>query len=220
MKQYEKDIKQMPEIQVMKGIWQNDFHEFDVYNHTMDFVRHIRKMTDDDNIIAAGYLHDIGKPVTAQPKVKNGIWLERSPTQKYHTFPNHEAVGEDMVRAMSPELFDTYNLNQDRVAKLVGVHYEPMKGIKQMRKATSKTDFIDAFENLEGIIEKSNLPKEEVWMMFLADTLSKGQTCTDQPELETVRDLALKGIHYAPKDEVENLYQQIQHTYHKEEKEK
>ncbi len=214
MKQYEKEIRQLPQIQVMKGVWQNDFHEFDVYNHTLDFVRHIKTMTTDDDIIVAGYLHDIGKPVTAKPKIKNGVWLERSPTQKYHTFENHEAIGEEMVLEMNPELFGKYNLNQTRTARLVGVHYEPMKGIKQMRKATNFEAYKEAFANLEQIIDESNLPKEEVWMMFLADSLSKGKTCTDQPELETVRDIALKGIDYAPKKEVEHLYQLIQKTYH------
>lgn len=181
-------LQSLPEIQAGRGIWQNQFHEFDVYEHSIDFVRHVKKLTDDRNIIAAGYLHDIGKPVVAKPKYREGVLLEREAGKPYHTFENHEKVGEEMVREMNPRLLENLSLNQDRVASLVGCHYLPMKGIKSMRKAANYDDFMHEYQKLEKTLHDSSVSKEDILTMFLADKLAQGEYCTDRNELFAIRD--------------------------------
>lgn len=100
-------------------------------------------------------------------------------------------MGEQIVRDMDPKLFDEYNLNQDRIAKLVGAHYVPMKGIKEMKKTSNWDDFMSAYHQLEQTLDETGLPREEVMMMFLADCLSKGKGCTDIEELKLVREAIL-----------------------------
>lgn len=190
----EKQLVELPEIVAGKGIWQNEFHEFDVYNHTMNYVSHLKGMTSDPEMIVAGYLHDIGKPVVKTQKVNDGIPEMKEEGKPYHEFDDHEKVGEQMVRDMDSRLFNEYGLNQDRIAKLVGAHYVPMKGIKEMRKTSNWNDFVSAYHQLEQTLDQTGLPREEVMTMFLADSLSKGKGCTDIEELKLVREsILIKG---------------------------
>ncbi len=187
----EQRLVEMPEIVAGKGIWQNGFHEFDVYDHTISYVSHLTEMTSDPEMIVAGYLHDIGKPVVRTPKIKDGVPEEKEAGKPYHRFDDHEKVSEEMVRDMSSQLFDEYGLNQDRIAKLVGAHYVPLKGIKEMRKTSNWDDFISAYHLLEQTLDQTGLPREEVMDMFLADCLSKGKGCTDKEELKLIREAIL-----------------------------
>jgi putative nucleotidyltransferase with HDIG domain len=179
----ERELKDSPKVTAGKKIWQNKFHEFDIYNHTINCVKHIKKMTSDEDVIVAGYLHDIGKPATKNPKGTNGKDSKRI----YHEFHNHEKVGEKMVCEMSDKLFTKYNLNKEKIARLVGAHYIPMKGIKEMRKAINWNDFCAAHQNLLKTLEETGLNKDEVMIIFLADCLSKGKCCTDIEELNLIR---------------------------------
>lgn len=190
-KTLEQELMELPEIQAGRGLWQNNFHEFDVYEHTLKFAEYIKQTTQDLDMIAAAYLHDIGKPVAAKPKTKDGVLQEKEQGKPYHEFTDHEKVGEEIVRKMNPEIFSRYGLNQERIAKLVGAHYLPMKGIKAMRKTANYAEFETAYQELIHNLEQSNLPVCEVMEMFLADCLAKGKGCTDQPELIAVRDAIL-----------------------------
>ncbi len=187
----EQKLIQLPQLQAGKGVWQNKFHEFDVYGHTLSYVHHIKELTADPEMIVAGYLHDIGKPVVKKIKITNGVIEEKKPGKPYHEFDDHEKEGERMVREMDPDLFNEYGLDQDRIARLVGAHYAPMKGIKEMRKTTNWDDFVSAYRALEETINETNVPKEEVMTMFLADCLAKGKSCTDVEELKAVREAIL-----------------------------
>jgi putative nucleotidyltransferase with HDIG domain len=188
-------LRQLPAVQTGRGVWQNDFHQFDVLEHTEDFVRHLRRqnLTDDANVIAAGWLHDIGKPVVAKPKLdkQTGQVMEREPGKPYHKFDDHEHVGAEMVRQMDPRLFQELGLNQKKVAELVGCHYLPMKGIKAMRRADGWQAFLQAFKDLNHTLETAAVTKAEVLTMFLADMLAKGTGCTDRDELFAIRDALL-----------------------------
>jgi len=188
----EQRLKELPEIEAGRGIWQNRFHEFDVYDHTINYVNHMKQMTSDPEMIVAGYLHDIGKPVVRKIKIKDGVTEEKEPGKPYHEFDGHEKVGERMVADMDIQLFSEYGLNQNRIARLVGAHYVPMKGIKNMRKTSNYNDFVSAYHNLEQALDESGLPRGDVMTMFLADCLSKGKGCTDIEELKMVREAILK----------------------------
>jgi len=182
----------LPEVQVGHDLWQNDFHEFDVLDHTRDFVRQIATLSNDRNIRAAGWLHDIGKPVVATPKLdKAGKPMERQPGQPYHEFTDHEIVGEEMVKKMPAELFADLDLDQEKVASLVGCHYLPMKGIKAMRQTMNFVDFKTAFNQLSHTLDEASVTKEEILDMFVADKLAQGKFCTDREELFAIREALL-----------------------------
>lgn len=191
--QLDEVFSNLPEVQAGDNIWQNPFHEFDVLNHTRYFITHLREFSQDPNLAAAGWLHDIGKPVVAIPKLdKEGRPMELEPGKPYHEFTNHEVVGEEMVKTMSPEIFQQFNLEQERVASLVGCHYLPMKGIKAMRKTENFADFTRSFNQLKELLESLSITKRDILDMFIADCLSKGSGCTDQPELLPIRETLLK----------------------------
>ena len=201
----------LPEVQAGRGMFQNKFHQFDVFVHSLQFVKHVKKLTDDPDIIAAGYLHDIGKPVVATPKYKNGVLQERAPGKPYHSFDNHENVGGDMVREMDNTQFKRFGLNQDRIADLVACHYIPMKGIKKIRKATTYDQFVENVKELEQTLDSQNVTREEVLTMFLADKLAQGKYCTDRDELFAIREVLLNQGNL----KLQDIYQMQQEAYHK-----
>lgn len=182
-------LESLPEVQAGIDLWQNDYHEFDVHDHTVEFVKYVKKMTDDVDIVAAGYLHDIGKPVVAKPK--DGDPQKTKDGKPYNRFPDHEEVGRQMVSRMDPRLFEKLGLDQDRVASLVGCHYVPMKGIKVTRETTNYGDFLREYQRLETRLQKLRVSKEDVLTMFWADRLAQGKCCKDKEECLAMRDALL-----------------------------
>jgi len=182
----------LPEILRGQNLWQNDFHEFDVFTHTTECVRHLKEFSHNPNLIAAAWLHDVGKPAIATPKLnQDGHQVEKD-GKAYHTFKNHERVGQEIVEGMPPELFASLGLDQQKIATLVGGHFLPMRHIKKMRQAAKFEEFSDNFHRLND--ELGNQPpvsKKELLDIFLADSLAKGQA-KDQPELLAVRETLLK----------------------------
>jgi len=207
--QFEEEIKNFPELTKGKDLWQNKFHEFDVYEHSLKFVEFIKKFAQqnnkslDPNIVAAAYLHDIGKPVIAKEKIKDGILLEKEPGKPYHEFDDHEILGEQMVRKMPNNFFDSYSLDQEKVAKLVGAHFIPMKSIKQMRKTTNFLDFVSSYHELEKRLDETGLTREEVMELFVADSYAKGTGCTDLDELIKTMEAVLSG---GQEEKIKELY--------------
>lgn len=182
----------LQEVQAGRDLWQNDFHEFDVLGHTKEFVEQIARLSGDRNIRVAGWLHDVGKPIVAVPKLdQQGKATEREPGKPYHEFTNHEIVGEEMVKKMPPELFADLDLDQKKVASLVGCHYLPMKGIKAMRQTANFADFQAAFDQLDHTLSEASVSKEEILDMFVADKLAQGKFCTDREELFAIREVLL-----------------------------
>ncbi len=183
-------FEKIPEVQAGINIWQNKFHEFDVFTHTKEYVRHLTTMTSDREIIVAGWLHDIGKPVTATIKKDDlGNIMEIEPGKICHEFENHELIGKEMVEKMDKDLFT--NFNQERIAKLIECHYIPMKGIKELRKTKNFVDFVISFNKLDNQLSNLTVTKEEVLMMFIADKLAQGKSCSDQKELFLIKDMLL-----------------------------
>lgn len=181
------ELVKLPEVQAGRGVWQNPFHEWDVYGHTLMYVKFMKELTSDLELVVAGYLHDIGKPVVKTLKIENGVVQEKAPGKPYHKFDDHEVVGKGMVHEMDNTLFDKYSLDQDRIARLVGAHYLPTIGIKAMRRAINQENFVKEYHRLEEVLDETGLPRKDVMDMFLADCLSKGRGCTDIEELKAVR---------------------------------
>lgn len=205
----EQIILEMPQLKAERGLWQNAFHEFDVYDHTIEFVKYLKTMTSDKNMIVAGYFHDIGKPVVAKPKIKDGKIQEREPGKPYHEFDNHEEVGEQMVEQMDSKLFKGLYLDQKRISKLVGCHYLPMEGIKTLRKTKNYSEFLEKYSALNKTLETSGVPKIDILTMFLADKLAQGKFCTDREELLAIRDSLLGKENYS----LEEIYQMQKKSY-------
>lgn len=159
MEAFELALRESEEVERCKGYY-HPRHQFDVYGHTIQFVKHLKALASgnlDNNIVAAGYLHDIGKPVVAKPrrkKGKEGVIIKvdnkihhlavsdeevtdelRQQFNICFHYDDHEKVGEQMVLDMDPNRFTRFSLHQERIAALVGCHYIPMKGILAMRDA-------------------------------------------------------------------------------------
>lgn len=221
----------LPSLLKGKEMWQNKMHEFDVYDHTCKFVEVLKEVLAEQtgeidlNMVAAGWLHDVGKPEVAVSKVKDGVLQQREEGKSYHDFDDHEFVGADMVRAMSPQFFVDLGLDQEKVALLVKYHFLPLKGIKMMRKTADYKTFQDSYNQLKKQLDEINekeghVNKDEIMLMFLADKSSQGDPatyCTDQEELfairkallsddETMEDKFLKTIYKMQKESAKNNY--------------
>ncbi len=223
LEKIERTIEELPEVQREKDLWQNNFHEFDVYDHTTQFVRHLKNILEkegkkiDPDLVVAGWLHDVGKPVVAEPKEKDGVIEEREPGKTYHSFTDHEIIGERMVREMDSSVFEKLGLDQEKVASLVYCHYLPMKGIKEMRKADSRADFLQKYKTLKKGLEEPNEPgdrkkplKEEILLMFLADKLAQGDPnkyVTDQEELFSIREALLSEDSEEEENKLKEIYE-------------
>ncbi len=221
--QIDRVMEALPEVQAGKDFWQNDFHEFDVYEHTAKFVKHMKEILDDEDneidphLVVAGWLHDIGKPVVATPKMKDGVQAEREPGKLYHGFTNHEIEGEEMVRRMDPQIFEALGLDQEKIASLVYCHYLPMKGIKETRKTANWDDFLQQYEGLKKVLidietteERTPVSKREVLLMFLADKLAQGDPdkyVTDQGELFAIRDALLSEDSEQEQQRLKDIYE-------------
>jgi len=188
---FEKELKKLPWLLKGKDLWQNKFHDFDVYKHTLEFVKHLKKLTDDPDLICAGYLHDVAKPVVAELKYKDSKIQEKEKGKPYHSFHGHEKKGEEMVLHMDSNFFKKYGLSQKRIARLVAVHYSPMKGIKKMRKSKNYQEFLNNFYKLKKELESCDVSKQDILLMFLADRLAQGEGCIDKEELFAIRECLL-----------------------------
>ena len=206
----------LPEVRAGDNVWQNKFHEFDVLKHTRVFVDRVKEITNDPEIIVAGWLHDIGKPVVATPKRdKNSNQLFHKSGKPYHEFTGHEVKGAEMVMALNPKIFEDFDLDQKKIAALVAVHALPMNGIKEIRKTSNMNDFKAQYDILKHKIENSiettdlaPVSKGEIMSMFLADKLGQGDPekfVTDQKELFAIRDALLAE---GPEEEkiLQNIY--------------
>ena len=91
-----------------KGIMQNKYHEWDVYNHTMMVVEHVNGKGADNTLVVAAYLHDLGKILNAKPRVKDGKVQHDPSGNPYHVFDEplrHEQTGADYI---------AQNISEDR----------------------------------------------------------------------------------------------------------
>ena len=192
IQEMEKDLISLPEVQSGKGVIQNEFHDYDVYDHTLKVAEILRsgelkemilsgKVRDKD-LVAAAYLHDIGKPVVAKPRAYDGILQYDEQGRQRHTFGDHEKVGEEMVREMDSGFFEEHGINQEKTARLVGAHYAPMTWLKKLRKTEDFEEFYKTYKSFTDELESTGLAKETL-ELFCADTLGKGDSMEDENEV-------------------------------------
>lgn len=101
-----------PALSAARGVGQNRFHRWDVYEHTLETVA--RAVPDADVRLAAMF-HDLGKP--AVKRLRRGDY----------TFYNHERVSAEIAAAD----LDRYRFPQQQAARVVALvehhmfHYDP-----------------------------------------------------------------------------------------------
>jgi putative nucleotidyltransferase with HDIG domain len=188
---FEETFRNLPIIQAGRGVYQGRFHEFDVYNHTLEVVRGVKslsKETPSAELVIGAYLHDIGKPGCATPKIdeEGKIRYHSSGGIDYTFGPNHDKVGRDMVANMPTTFFNQYKLDQEYITRLVDSHDIPLHETKKMRKTSNLDDFMEAWNSLDKTLLETALPIEELAILFWADCLGKGTGLTDREELEIV----------------------------------
>ena len=74
---------------------QNDHHRYGVFRHTMMVVYHLLKM-EQYKMLAAGLLHDLGKPYTAKADAKD---IARGRGEL--SFTNHEEISYKIIKNWS-----------------------------------------------------------------------------------------------------------------------
>lgn len=194
-------------VQAGRGVRQNEWHKHDVYDHTVAVVRILEDLNASRELIAVGWLHDVGKPVTKKPKTnKQGAPLLDASGNPYHSFPDHEERGEEMVRnRIEPRVFHDLGLNQDRVARIVGFHFLPMGRIKAAKENRTFEFFRDQVNQLSRELDETGMPNE-VLTIFYADKMS--QQPSDLPFL-----LALWNYLLAGAGNLESLFGDFRRTY-------
>ncbi len=131
---WEEDLMRLPSVLAGRGVYQNKFHEFDVYDHTIEVVNHARSIDKNPNLIASAWLHDIGKPAVATPMPPSDPPVCDTKGHPYFLFRGHDVVGASIIRQMEPSFFKQKELSQDLIALIVGNHTQPVKTLKSLRE--------------------------------------------------------------------------------------
>jgi len=187
----ENKLLNLPELLLGDKMWQNKYHEYDVYEHTVKYVEFLKTLTDESEMIVVGYLHDIGKPVLRIEREKE--FQLRKDEKGYDVFEGHEKRGAQMIKEMDSSLFVQYNLDQDIISKFVGSHYIPMKHFLKMQEMDDWNDFIVEYTALNQELEETGLDKDKQMMLFLADSVAKGSKCEDLDEMFMFRAAIVNG---------------------------
>ncbi len=113
-----------------------------------------------------------------------------------------------MVLAMDPQLFQTYSLDQKKIASLVGHHYTPMRGIKALQKTQSHEEFNKTFAEFDNKLSSltGGLTKDEVLLLFLADKLGQGKHVSDQKELLLAREAFIEKDYSRREELLQEIY--------------
>ncbi|MBI2876508.1 MAG: HD domain-containing protein [Candidatus Tectomicrobia bacterium] len=199
-------LKRLADLGVVRagiGLYQNEFHKFDVYQHTLQCVENLVGMGAHPDLLAAGYLHDIGKPRLAVPLIQNGQVVTDAEGHPLHDFkPGHEELGREMVLLLPEEIFEELGLNQKVVAEIVGCHYLPMTQFKKLKHLSSKEGLRRFYEDFHQILDQAPARREDIVDICVADALAKGTSDPHRPVLKALRDFLVD-----KKDNFEELYQ-------------
>lgn len=117
----------IPELDKARGFEQNEYHQDDVFVHTMKVLE---KTPPDLVLRLAALLHDIGKPET----------LSIDPETNFRHFYKHESVGVDISRNILKRLKFS-NAIIDDVCVLVATHMRPLDaGLGGLRRLLRDTN--------------------------------------------------------------------------------
>ncbi len=213
IEEYEVKLQELPAIRAEIGIAQNKYHQFTIDNHNLEVVRHVKMIGEEKgglerDLVAAAWLHDIGKPMVATPIGENDPPTHDPQGNPYHLFRGHDEVGAYAIEKMSPDFFTKLGLDQKIIIGVVYNHELFMKNIKRMRKVGDFEGFRRVYGNLAG--ELGAFPsqvRQYLLDLFKADTLgqgdeafrAKGKDCDErlmiQKILVTLDQSSLKAIY-------------------------
>jgi hypothetical protein len=170
------ELKKLAELGLVKagiGFYQ-EFHKLDVYQHTLICVEKLELMGAKNTLIAAGYLHDIGKPRLALPIFRNGKIATDDEGHILHQFKDgHEVLGREMVLLLPEEIFAELGIDQEEVAEIVGCHYLPMKYFMNLKYVQNKKQLKTIFDEMEKALNSAPAKRENIIDIFVADCLAK-----------------------------------------------
>jgi tRNA nucleotidyltransferase (CCA-adding enzyme) len=107
-------------INYIKGVEQNNpYHKYNLLEHTEKVVEYLKAHGANDDLILAGWLHDVGKVKT---KTQN-------PTTGYDNFINHAEASVDWINQHFPDV-------SERVKDLV-LHHDRIGEVKKEGKIKS-----------------------------------------------------------------------------------
>ena len=136
-------------------IKQNKYHNHSVIGHTIKVVFELIKMQRYD-LVAAGFLHDIAKPLSAYQDEGDILTGE-------YSFTNHEIFGYHMIKNWPTWLVSDYSKNIVR-------HHYLIRGLHKSKKKNN----IPKYKRLKRIWDKlDNNFKVDLSVFMTADDLGK-----------------------------------------------
>jgi len=172
------ELKKLAELGVVKagiGLYQNEYHNLDVYRHTLLCVEKLELMGTRDTLVAAGYFHDIGKPRLALTISRNGKVVTDDDGHILHQFKSgHESLGLEMVLLLPEEIFTELGIDQKEVAEIVGCHYLPMRYFMTLRFVQGRNQLKAFYDKLKKALDRAPAKREDIIDIFVADCLAKG----------------------------------------------
>ena len=134
---------------------QNDYHRYGVFRHTMIVVYHLFKMKQ-YKMLAAGLLHDIGKPFTANADAKD---IARGRGEL--SFTNHEEISYKIIK--------DWSFISEYTKQIVRYHYL----IRGMGKAKQKGE-MPKYKRLKRVWDSlSQEMKDDLAIFMQADDKAK-----------------------------------------------
>jgi len=165
----------LEEAQAMKGQWQNQWHKYDVYGHTEKVVEALKERNAPLELIAAGILHDIGKPAVATIDIGEDGNTEYVNGHVSYSFHGHEEKGYEMIMAMPNSIFSDLNLDKNEIAEIVRNHYLIQPFVKKIRNSEAISEKYFHLNELNAKLNNGVSPiKNELIEMYYADTIGKG----------------------------------------------
>lgn len=115
----------LPELAQTRGVEQRGFHHLDVFEHSLEALRQLRRFPEADSALRwAVLLHDIGKPATRS----------YDEAGRYFHFYGHDRLGSRLAQGVLTRLRAPHEVAL-RVAKLVRYHMLPLpKGEREARR--------------------------------------------------------------------------------------
>ncbi len=171
----------LPEVDCCIGFEQNEYHNDDVYIHTMKVL----EKTEADLILRlAALLHDIGKTET----------LSIDPDKKTRHFYKHEIVGVEMSKNLLKRLRFS-NLIIEQVGTLIATHMRPLEagagGLRRLLRDTG--DLFPQWRRLKEVDASSTKLNPDELQQRLKDFDQAIEKVKAGPEVSPLKNLAIKG---------------------------
>jgi len=162
----------MPFFFSFKDIKVLRFHKYDLQKHTQKVVEYLKSENASLDLVASGYLHDIGKVVLATP-YGDGY---------YSIGKNHESIGATIIENMKSCFFADLSLDKSLIVEFVKRHDEPVDVIRSIRKLSDES-YLEGLNKYISSLQKEGSLGRDLMQLYWADSRAKGAS-PDIGELE------------------------------------